>query len=325
MPKKKNTISLENLFDKEYIKKIFKKNILNPYILKTDFNIYKIKNYIGPDFEHVVASYVFKSENKQVDIYCSAHSDGTRKETFKILKLVYQANITKQKPLFYDKKTQAMFYEGLSGHNLFRYIKRKKELDKLIINSAQKIAKLHQIKLSRKIPTFRINKKNIDPSNALKNRTAYRKEEIISLHKDIKKTSRLVNIYKDKNYTTHGDFHPENIIIGDKDNKASIIDFTDLMCADYTKDLGSFIQQFGFMSGSRYSDDKKDYYRQLFLDAYFKERKIKQTSQITDRIIFFQAWLALRSAIYYSTLPNMRNEADALIKECTSLLNKINH
>ena len=325
MPNKKNKLSLHNLANVNYVKKLFKNNLSSDHDIFTKPNklyIRPIKQHFDKIFEHsvILYSFHFKADDKY-HLYCSAHSDGSRKKIFTILKISYKKQITSQKPLFYDNDTQALFYEGVRGDNLFSHIEQGHEIKNFIKQSAIKLAHLHQLKPPKTLKKFTISKKILDSAGILnKNNTILieQRKTIIKLFKIIKQEFNNLKINSQQKYFVHGDFHPENIIIS-QTGEINLIDFTDAVISDYCQDLGSFLQQLGYMTGNQYSKRQIDNYQKLFISSYFNIRKIKYNQNIENKINLFQAWNALRSSFLLSSY-NRKKDTIRLIKQTEKFL-----
>ncbi|MEK7072592.1 MAG: phosphotransferase, partial [Patescibacteria group bacterium] len=223
-PKNKNSIPLENLLDEKYITKLFNANLKKNYpeFIRIDkLQILIIKERLGDDFEHVVANYSFlmarvigkEKKYLRLNIFCSAHSDGSRKKIMEILKFVNRNNISSQKALFYDNKTQAMFYEGVRGQNLYYYIQHQADIKRYVKEVAIKLASLHKLKIDPKlkISKFRSSLWSLDPSNVLGDKEIKLencKIEIIKLLNYIKVEFKKLKIEDNQKFFIHGDFHP---------------------------------------------------------------------------------------------------------------------
>ena len=309
-------IPIEQLFKKEstlnYIKEHAPGFVEQNAIEK--LTITPIKKHIvrASNFYHVVIRY----DDPQLTrpIFCTAHSNENRKTAFNALGFINKHGFKKSKTvlpksIFYDKKLNAFFYQGIEGENLLHYIKKPdSELEKYIRGAARWIAQLHEI------PTDKA--KNFNPENS-RIKTVVPgpdyfldkiKREFPLFFESIKKYfNRLVkkeeeNISKLHSLALiHGDFHPENVIINKDTKEISVIDFTDICLADYARDIGAFIQQLRFMARGKRSTDEIKSLQKKFLQAYLSERKIKLTDNLEKRITLYRAWTALRSSIYFLT------------------------
>jgi thiamine kinase-like enzyme len=98
----------------------------------------------------------------------------------------------------------------------------------------------------------------------------------------------------------HGDAHPENIIKMGK-RKIAVIDFTDLCLTDFTRDLGTFLQQLEYMCGRKIADKKyAEKVKKLFLEEYFKYVKdVENDLDVEERIETYYYWTAMRTATHF--------------------------
>ncbi|MDD4271282.1 MAG: aminoglycoside phosphotransferase family protein [Patescibacteria group bacterium] len=314
---------INNLLDQKFVLALFKKEILPEYPEFSDIKEIKtrlIKDNIWVSTYHVVIEYqttFVASENKPQTllIYATAHSDEPRLNSFEALTFLWQngfnkGNLTIPRPLFYSPDFNAFFYQGISGENLYQYIRRGdiKTVESVVVKAAAWFAKLHH--LSAVAETA----KNFNPLNS-------RIETVIpgmaqALTKVRDSEPRYFEVCRhayerinqeEKNFLSsteerwliHGDAHPENVIIIDK-NKIGVIDFTDICLADYARDLGAFLQQLEFMMLRKINDQEEvKKIKQLFLKSYLKNAKITLDDNLNKRIDNYYNWTALRTAIFF--------------------------
>jgi len=312
-----------HLLEQPYVLNLFKKKVLPKYpefkdIKKIKFNL--IKDNIWTSTYHVVIKYqtVFithENKLKTLPIYCSAHSEELRQNSYKALKFLWKngfnkGNLTIPKPLFYLSDFNAFFYQGLSGENLYQYIRERniEAIESIVIKAAAWLAKLHGLSSSAK------NEKNFNPINSLIETVVPGMTKIlikVQNHEPrymevCREAYKIIN-QKEKDFLgstkqrwlIHGDAHPENVI-GISKNKIGIIDFTDICLADFARDLGTFLQQLEFMM-TRKIEDKLlvEKIKQLFLTNYFKNAKITLDDNLQKRIDNYYNWTALRTAIFF--------------------------
>lgn len=309
------------LFDKNYVIDLFNKRVLPLY---PDFKSIKSleiktpKKYIWEETYHVVIEFrttflTLDNQEEQLSIYCSAHSDEPRRNVYKALKYLWDNNfshtkLTIPRPLFYSQYFRGTFYRGVEGHNLYYYIRnhKRKEIKKIVIQAADWFAKLHKTKTSPE--------SNFNPLNSRIETVIPGKEEIMRKIKDwypehLPFYEKYYNFFisqEEKFFTQnkercliHGDAHPENIIKISKD-KIAVIDFTDICLADFTRDLGCFLQQLDFMFKRKDLEEKYlEKMKEVFLDRYFKSRKIKKDENIEKRIKNYYYWTAIRTATFF--------------------------
>jgi len=294
-----------------------------------------IKRDVGNGAYHVVIRFDAPSL-KDKPLFCSAHSEEDRKNAFWALAFI-RARAARDsgayipEPLFYDSELQAFFYRGIDGKTLLQLVDEQcSDLDEHVAHIAEWIARLHEIDTT--------GAENFNPKNSrikttipgpdyflkkIENKFSEFKSPISSCFNELvaRETESIKTL--DRQYIIHGDFHPENTIIGDG-GVVSIIDFTDICLADWARDVGSFIQQLGFMSIGRQDSEKTTISQQRFLDAYLHSRSLKPTAAMLARIHTYAAWAALRSAVFFLTkgYPEPEN-AQAVLRDVTYYINKL--
>lgn len=163
---------IHNLFDEQYVIKLFKERILPRY---PDFSgIKKIeiqphKQHIWEKTYHVViefkTSFITQGGKvKRLPIYCTAHSDEPRKNVYQAMKFLWghgfaKGNLTIPHPLFYSNRFHATFYRGAKGKNLYQFIREKNynEIERILLQTAFWFAKLHKLSVEE---AKNFNKKN---------------------------------------------------------------------------------------------------------------------------------------------------------------------
>ncbi len=312
---------IHQLFDEEYVIKLFKKEVLPLYpcfktIEKVDIRAHK--NNIWEKTYHVVIEFktYFRDANNKLQtlpIFCSAHSDEPRENVFKALKYLWDSsfskgNLTVPHPLFYDDYFTATFYRGLQGYNLYHFIRNedRTEIEAIIPKVAKWFSKLHKLKTN---DTLNFNKENslirtvIPGRDHILNDIKKQYPDYFEFYKKaydvfIEKEENFLDS-NEKRWLIHGDAHPENIIKIDK-NKIGVIDFTDLCLSDFARDLGAFMQQVEFMINRKM--ENKEYAKEiakLFLDNYLENAKIKLDDSLKERIDNYYNWTAIRTATFF--------------------------
>lgn len=319
----------EQLFDVKFIASLIAEK--NPDFASkhnlSDLIATPIKKYIGNGFYQIVIQYDCASFGYQ-PIFCTAHSDENRENAFNALTYINkhaakQENIFLPNPLFFDDKFGAFFYQGIDGKNFLDYIKEKDfNLTKYLESTAELIAYMHEIPIE-KATNFNPENSKIKtivpgPDHFLKKIKKIFPEYLKKIETEFNKLVELEeNNLKNLNQLQliHGDFHPENIIINKEHNCFSIIDFTDICLADWTRDIGNFLQQLEFMSAGNRATDETTANQKIFLNAYLSKRNIQKNSNIEERINLYKSWSALRSAIYFliKNKPEPKN-ADVVLK-----------
>ncbi|MFH1582829.1 MAG: aminoglycoside phosphotransferase family protein [Candidatus Falkowbacteria bacterium] len=319
----KGTNKIYNLLDENFIINLFKKKILPEYPEFSDIKeikVHLIKNNIWVSTYHVVIEYqtTFINSEKGLEtlpIYCTAHSDEPRLNSFEALTFLWQngfsqENLTIPRPLFYSPDFNAFFYQGISGKNLYQYIRQKdvSTVENVVVKVAAWFAKLHHLSAIAEAA------KNFNPLNSLietvipgMNHTLIKVQSLQPRYFEIcRRAYKIINQEEkdflsstDRRWLIHGDAHPKNVIIIDK-NKIGVIDFTDICLADYARDLGTFLQQLEFMMLLKIEDQAQtEKIKQLFLNSYLKNAKITLDNNLQKRINNYYNWTALRSAIFF--------------------------
>ncbi|MEI7620348.1 MAG: phosphotransferase [Candidatus Falkowbacteria bacterium] len=334
---------IEQLFDEEYVRKLLSRKILSFY---PDYQrIEKVrviphKKHIWESTYHVVVEFLvyFETHNKKVhklSIFCSAHSNENRKNVYDSLKFLWEAGFSDEhfsipRPLFYSAYFNGTFYRGVDGRNLHYYISTQnhEEIEKVVPQAAKWFAKLHNLK---SVSDFDYNSENGRIRTVIPG--------IDDILKEIKKKyPHYLNFYEkaydifirkeeeflnsaDRLWLIHGDAHPENIIKMN-DIKTAIIDFTDMSVADFTRDIGCFLQQFEYMGVQKKKLDP-DYVaqiRKLFLDTYFANSPEKLDADVKDRIDNYYNWTMMRTITYLLTA-GVINRDEAKLQKINDLVN----
>lgn len=331
---------LINLFQKKIPPKIIKNNKIDYIAIK----IFKRK-FGKTSFYHIVANYTLYFKNKKVrpiSIFCNANSKESRQGAFLALQYIWDNDFSSQKlgypqPLFYNKRLRGMFYIGARGQNLYQYIidpeVKFNQLKKMVSLTGIWLAKLHslptdqaknfnpiQSKIATVLPGpkhfLAIISKEHKKYPSYYHQTKELFDKINALEKILTK--------KSEKYIIHGDFHPENIIYDKGKGKLSVIDYTDCCLADFTRDLGTFQQQLGYMAKEYLPARQIRQLQKIFIKSYLKTRKIKLSKADKNKFELYKAWTALRSAIFFLTVTMFdRSRADALFEESKSYLKKI--
>lgn len=267
---------------------------------------------------HVVIEYksFFKDKRGKetiLPIFCSAHWIEPRINVYTSLKYLWNNNFSNPKltiprPLFYSRQFRGIFYEGIKGRNLYRFIIEEdtKEIKKIIPQTAHWFAKLHHqtsIKTAKNFNKQNSRIKTVIPGiKHIFSDIEQQYPKYLDFYKKIyaifieKEESFLKN---NKLYLVHGDAHPENIIKIDN-KKIGVIDFTDLCLSDFARDLGSFTQQLYYMCHRKISDPNfAGEMSQLFLKKYAKYAKIKIDNNLKARINNYHDWTMLRTATFF--------------------------
>jgi hypothetical protein len=110
----------------------------------------------------------------------------------------------------------------------------------------------------------------------------------------------------------HGDFHPENILVGP--GQITVIDFDRFGLADPAKDIGSFIAHMRTMACcSSKSLDAVNHEVQAFWNAYFSSVSPARVARLEERVAAFVAFSCLE-ALYYVACIMKVTEADLIAR-----------
>jgi len=314
---------INHLLDEKFVFDLFKKEILPKYPEFSDIKkiqTHLIKDNIWTSTYHIVIEYQtafvdMENNLKTLPIYCTAHSDEPRLNSFEALTFLWQngfnrENLTIPRPLFYSSDFNAFFYQGISGENLYQYIRRRDvtTVEDVAVKAAAWFAKLHHLSaIAAKAKNFNPLSSRIEtiiPGMA-HTLTKVRVEQpryyeiCRQAYEKINQEEKNFLSATEERWLIHGDAHPENIIIIDKD-KIGVIDFTDICLADFARDLGTFLQQLEFMMLRKIENQAEvEKIKRLFLDSYFKNAKITLDDNLQKRINNYYNWTALHTAIFF--------------------------
>lgn len=309
------------LLDKNYLTELFREKVLPHYPDFTDVKNIKIiehKRHIWEDTYHIVIEYTTtfitrEGKQKKLPIFCSAHSNEPRKNVHDALTFLWghgfgQGYLSVPHPLFYSEYFQATFYRGVSGRHLYYYIRNKNyaEIDSIIPKAAKWFAKLHNMPLQ--------DARNFNPKNSriesvvpgiahillriLDNYPEYL-PFFTKVYGILNEREKHIMTLLDRQWLVHGDAHPENIIRMSP-RKIAVIDYTDICFSDFTRDLGTFLQQLEYMCARKGLEP--EYIERLkttFLDTYFRNSRRREFSKdVQKRINNYYYWTAMRSATH---------------------------
>lgn len=309
-----NQPPLHLLLKENYVKKILTlhRRLINPLAKKiTKIKVYPAKQFFSANFSHVVIFYnleilVENNEIKKYQVFCSGDTKGVRKKTFEILRFLEKNGLNSSRygvpqTLFYSPHLKTLFYLPVVGENLRKDIIKHQILTEKIKQTAILIKKTHHLLKKSQIKTsqFKISSEFIDPTHILEQKCPLYSKLCEKIEKTIKKLEKIwLKINKTCSFQlVHGDFHPENILISPDNKKIYIIDFSESCFGPPEYDLGSFLQQLGYMAREEsYPNSKINELQKIFLRSYFG--KIPPPKKI-KKINFFQACIAMRSAIFF--------------------------
>ena len=197
---------------------------------------------------------------------------------------------------------------GIPGDNLLEHIKNNYINLNTVGKIAKAILKLHSIKPNKiKLAKHKFSLDYLDPTNVLSfehNRETKLAEAIIRQFKYLGTMHK--KIISDKYFLSHGDFHPENVIINQYNNRqVAIIDLSEVCLAPIYYDIASFLQQLEFMSRSYVTEKEYKKIERVFLESYFNKLEISQ--EIKNKINLYKSWTALKSTVYFMIFTDQIN------------------
>lgn len=278
--------------------------------------------------------YLTKSGNKKnIDIFASAHSDGSRWGAYQKTKVLYEHGFAQGKfrvttPLFFLKEQKAFFYIASPGRSLFHFFTQDPhaDLSSAMILATGWIKKLHgfDFKLANfSWPSFKIGTMVPMPRQFIPDFYIGSKKRGELMEKLVSDLKDLASYYNKKIEKTiiYGDYHPENVIInGLKAKSLKMIDFTDLALGDPMMDLGAFIQQFDFMGHNFISRSEMNKHKTFFIEAYFGKKFEEIDIEFINRINIYQSWTAMRTVVFLFYMKDIDNPIDDLLADAINYL-----
>ncbi len=325
------------VLDKEYMKKIFRKELKKFFPEFKQLISLKIKDHSMTDFKKAILySIEYQDKNKKI-IKKSVRGNIPSVKTGygaiianQILKSLNkkgfnQDNFQANKPLNYFPKLRMVLYESYPGVPLINLIlKKSPKIDKYIKNSAKWLIKFHNCQLKiGKLRTYQ--EEDQEAKYWLKKFYEFfpdiAKDAEIILNKilEIKKT--IYPEIKNKAVLLHGDYNPYNIIINA--HKVGAIDFANACRFDPLFDVSNFLIQveaifyYGFVKDKSFLDGIK----KNFLDQYIKESGGNK-KQIIRMIDLYESWWAVQMAFYIMGLSTKKEKIKNLISLAGKYLEK---
>ena len=165
--------NIAKVIDRKFIRHLLCENLpkhYDNYQKLLSFKLDPYKRHISPRNVVFVVEFKIKYQDKvghshNLDIFCSAHSDGSRKDAYKNCKFLYEhgfdkGNFRVTKPLFYLVKQKAFFYEASPGRSFLNFFTQEPEANlkptfKLIVAWIKKIHNF-DTKLDFSLPIFNV-------------------------------------------------------------------------------------------------------------------------------------------------------------------------
>ncbi len=331
-----------NLFDEDYVLKMFQTDLLPfyPQFSRVDKVIIRpYKKMVWTTTYHVVIGfdvYLAKADGRRTKIMvvCSAHSEEPRENVFQAMKYLWNHNFNQgyidiPRPLFYSEYFHGTFYRGIVGENLLHYIaaKNHEEVEKLVPLAAELFARLHKVpagaganfnpinsRIKTVVPGVETTLKEISVRYQGKFDDDFLKiyQYLVEKEEKFMQTNLQLNLI-------HGDAHTENII-KTGEGRVGLIDFTDFCLGDFARDLGTFLQQMEYKIVVKNSDQAwADKMKTVFLDAYFAASGVRRSQQLDERIRLYYDWTAIRTSVFlflkYNSDPKRAEELLQKVKQ----------
>jgi hypothetical protein len=332
---------IAKLMDNDFMVYIFNKNLPKHY---PDFKevisleLQPFKKHLGITSAVFVVEYKIKykskdNHDKKLDIFASAHSDGSREGAYKKTKELYKKGFDKGKyrvtrPLFFLADQKAFIYVASPGQSFFNFLSQDPQanLEASLKLAAGWVKKLHNLEFDQKKfewGHFSIDNMVPSPKIFLVDFMTRDKDQgrlVADLVKDMKARQKKLDA-KIKKTIVYGDYHPENIIIHDLEaDYLEMIDFTDISTGDPMMDLGNFLQQLDFMGHNFISRKKINDYKEYFVSAYFEKDLDQVAPDFFSRINLYQSWAALRTAVFLFYKKDVENPVTDLLKDSINYL-----
>ncbi len=328
------------ILNKEYLKDVLNqrlKDIDSRAEKITKISSHKVKGIQKENFFHYVLfnHVTLKTTDnlrKRYIVMCISFSGHGRKKMFQALELAYQRGFNQgtvqvPRPLWYVDELMAVFYVGVPGENLLEFIKNGYLELEHIQTIAQGLSKLHTLSAdSLKLKRHSFTENYLDPTNVVNrpyNRDAKLAKDVLTHFDKLKKYQQKI-ISHHEIALSHGDFHPENIIINKFNNQQFyIIDFSEVCLAPIYFDIASFLQQIEFMAYDYIDADEYKKIEYTFLSSYFDLQTIDQ--HIMDRINLYKSWTSLKSTVYFMIFKDEANRrfAEYLLTRSEDFLRQI--
>lgn len=222
----------------------------------------------------VVARYKLRLENGEERlVFGVGQSGGERKETFQILKYVWENGFSEgdfqvSRPLGYYSEIEGMIYESAHGDILLDLMRRKdKNTTGAFEKVGQALGKLHLIG-SGVGPSWSVKKEKrefVDYSKEVLE--SFNDQEVVKrINRQVEVVFERVKGLRSNDFRLiHGDFHPKNVVIDWP--VIRLIDFTAAQIFHPASDLGDFLAQ------SRFGYFKVDLEKRLGLDQLEEMQK----------------------------------------------------
>lgn len=271
-------------------------------------------------YYHIVNTYKVRVEKPAIhttiaQLYCTAHSNGSRKKAARALSFLYKNGFAEGRyrvpqPLGYDPLRRALFYKGFVGPSLLTRLKLRRMTVPSIELAAGWLAHLHAVQArpgknalntgNSRISTMEPGAHYFLPRIAQWVPKKYPRFK--ELYDGLQKGEERWFARHKKQWLIHGDMHPDNIIIAkgeDGDYFAGGIDFTDICLGDFARDIGTFLYDVHEVLRKRSSKQFVQHVQRVFLRKYLGDSGRTLTKDLIRRINFYSAWIGFRATLFY--------------------------
>lgn len=345
----KNKFRLEEvqkLTNRSFLIKVFNTVLSRHYegfkkIIKLEKEIYK-KHFRSTRRFHYVISCQIKAQIGTQEVsktfVIGSSSDDSKRIAYFNLRMLREHGFDRDdlqvtKPIAYLPELKAVVYKAAPGQTLFSYFKERPTFEQLLNPleiSARWLQKLHSLdpaSLNSPLANSYSFQSILDYLrrylSKFKKASAtdgQKLESVLIRLADYEAAFRKSSSPR----IIFGDYHPENIILDSLDSKKLImIDLTDLSLGDRYRDVGTFIQQFDFMSQSFLPRSQINDLKKHFVKSYFHKEFHDLKDVDIRRINLYQALTAVRSSVWLFDLSNSRKASLELLEDANLLLQKV--
>ncbi|MBU1167811.1 aminoglycoside phosphotransferase family protein [Patescibacteria group bacterium] len=306
---------IKNIIDKDFINNFFNSPVFQKALFDKQeaqkISVLEIKTFKefleGPELISLVVRYTLSYAGKEREIFGVAHVTGLWKPIYQYLKHVYESGFNQgpvqvSKPLGYFDNINTLFYFSAPGEPLIKEIEKGQDnLEEIFQTVGSALGRLHQIP-PQIAPQYNYEKEDkeefLEYSLGSINNSRLEERKKQELRTVTQKIYQQEGRYLKNQSFTHGDFHPKNIIIGDK---IYFIDFSAAHIFARESDVGDFLAQFskgyfGFSQRKVLGEKRIEGLRQKFLSGYFEV--INKDDYTVEAINLFEAKTIIKITIH---------------------------
>jgi aminoglycoside phosphotransferase (APT) family kinase protein len=299
-------------------------------------HIYKYRYHKPESFAVVIGCKVTRqtgSEHHRLKLFIGAASNNSKLRAYHNLNWLRdhgfdQGSLQVIKPIVYIEDLKALVYEASEGQTLYWHLKKSPSFEELhwpLHLCAQWLIKLHHTTAEDLPETMNEN----NDQGIIKSLERAR-EKYLAL--DAEQGTKILNVlelihtslpaHDQSKSLIYGDYHPENVILRNlRSRRLSMIDLSDVTLGDQFRDVGTFIQQFDFMSQNflprKDINNLKKYFVEQYTGLPFSDISIDHIR----RINMYQALTAVRSSVWLFE-PESRKVSLELLDDARLLMEK---